>query len=145
MVMESENARRCIASSSNVLDLLVSFIGINDEALCILNILDIPEELLQETVLRNDNLVDTLTNVLHASNDVTRVNAAIFLKKLILVITPTQLASRKEALFEEVVRVLSDKISIQATKAALEVLHELCPWGKKYSEGDMCTYSAHAC
>ncbi|KAJ1407464.1 Zinc finger, RING/FYVE/PHD-type [Sesbania bispinosa] len=43
---------------------------------------------------------------------------------------PIQLISVKTILFEEIMRVLRDQISQQASKAALKLIVELCPWGR---------------
>ncbi|CAI9785836.1 unnamed protein product [Fraxinus pennsylvanica] len=53
----------------------------------------------------------------------------MILKSALNVANPVQLFGVKHEFFIEIVQILHDKISQQASKAALKLLVELCPWG----------------
>ncbi|KAG1369764.1 E3 ubiquitin-protein ligase PUB22 [Cocos nucifera] len=157
IVSESERNKRCVEASGAV-DLLASLIkksksnhpseqeqegiliindGIesstntaSDEALDILYSLQISERSLLHLIESNDDIIESLTTILRRSNYRSRAYAILLLKSLVSVIAPSRLTSFGQEFFEEVVSVLRDQISQQATKAALQVLGVLSPWGR---------------
>ncbi|XP_008799715.2 E3 ubiquitin-protein ligase PUB22-like [Phoenix dactylifera] len=153
IVSESERNKRCVEASGAV-DFLTSLIkksksnpreqqqegyindGIeldtsaSDEALNILYSLQISEQSLLHLIERNDGFIESLTAILRRSNYQSRAYAILLLKSLLSVIAPARLTSFSQEFFEEVVNVLRDQISHQATRAALQVLGLLSPWGR---------------
>ena len=59
----------------------------------------------------------------------------MLLRSAFEVADPIQLISVKTALFVEIMRVLRDQISQQASKAALKLIVELFPWGRNRIKG----------
>lgn len=59
-----------------------------------------------------------------------RAYAVMLLKSMIQVAEPIRLISLKQELFIEVVQVIHDQVSQQATKSALQVVIDICPWGR---------------
>ncbi|ONK71339.1 uncharacterized protein A4U43_C04F7460 [Asparagus officinalis] len=136
---ESEINRSCIENSEAVefLASVVSISGNNNgcddsvnEALEILSKLQISDQALIDLVSRFDDLIDSLTKILNQSNHTSRTNALILLKSIVQVISPARLMAVREDLFLGVVKILRDKISIKATKSALETLIGVCSWGR---------------
>ncbi|BFG34936.1 hypothetical protein CerSpe_212100 [Prunus speciosa] len=78
----------------------------------------------------DNNIVESLVKALKFKNFQSRAHAIILLKSVFEVADPIQLMSVKVECFHEIVRVLDDRISQQASKAALKLLVELCPWGR---------------
>ncbi|XP_054816475.1 E3 ubiquitin-protein ligase PUB23-like [Prosopis cineraria] len=74
--------------------------------------------------------IQSLIRILGNGNYQSRAYSTILLKSAFGVADPTQLMNVRTELFAELVRVLRDKISQQASKAALKLVVELCPWGK---------------
>lgn len=73
---------------------------------------------------------ESLFRVLETGDYQSRAYATMLLKSAFAVADPTQLMNVKTELFSQLKRVLSDGISQQASKAALKLVVELCPWGK---------------
>ncbi|KAJ6834417.1 E3 ubiquitin-protein ligase PUB23-like [Iris pallida] len=145
IVGESDRNRSCVESSGAV-DFLASVVEINstdmqeeeaaaaaavvDEALGILHSLQVSEQRLVDLVGSRGDFVDTLTAVLQHSSYQSRAYASLMLKSLLPVLSSAQIMGLKEQLFVEMVKVLKDRISYQATKAALRVLSTTIPWGR---------------
>ncbi|XP_010263015.1 PREDICTED: E3 ubiquitin-protein ligase PUB23-like [Nelumbo nucifera] len=109
----------------------LEFTRASDEALSILCHLQISQASLKSLVMsRNSEFVESLLRVLQRGNYQSRAYAALLLKSMFEVADPNQLISLKPKLFVEIVNVLRDQISTQASKAALQVLIEVCPWGR---------------
>ncbi|KAL3518634.1 hypothetical protein ACH5RR_021223 [Cinchona calisaya] len=102
-----------------------------DEALNLLYQLDPSDEDLKK--LMNDEgkyFVGSLVQILKCSgNCQSRVFAIMLLKSAFRVADPIQLTNIKQENFIEIVHILKDQIS-QASKAALKLLVEICPWGR---------------
>ncbi|KAG1363225.1 E3 ubiquitin-protein ligase PUB23 [Cocos nucifera] len=157
VVSESERNRRCVEATPGVVHTLLSIIHNNnnnssgtttsgeegipiaddvestnarDEALSILYLLQLSEQHLLDLAVGNGDFIESLTSILQRSNHQTRAYATLLLKSMLGVIAPARLAGVREELFEEVVGVLRDRVSHKATKAALQVLAWLCPWGR---------------
>ncbi|KAL3530308.1 hypothetical protein ACH5RR_009630 [Cinchona calisaya] len=105
---------------------------VSDEALNLLYNLDPSDEKFKKLV--NDEhgtkFVDSLLQILKCGNFQSRAYAIMLLKSALSVADPTHLISAKIELFIEIVHILKDQISQQATKAALKLLVEICPWGR---------------
>ncbi|KAJ6698456.1 E3 UBIQUITIN-PROTEIN LIGASE PUB23 [Salix purpurea] len=151
---ENETNKRCMEAAGAV-DFLVSVVNNfnslsfeetsedgfeitrpGDEALSILYGLQISESGLKNLIMgRNGELIiETLTKVMQGGNDESRAYAVLLLKSMLEVADPQKLISLKQELFSEIVQVLRDQISHKASKAALELLINLCPWGKKQNQ-----------
>jgi len=134
---ESERNKRCVESSGAV-DFLVSIVEkdqeatsvVLEEALNILYSLQISEQGLIQLLEKRRDFIDTLTVILQRSNYQCRAYSVLLLKSLVSVISPARLMSLRDDLFMEIVRVLKDRVSYQATKAALQVLNKISPWGR---------------
>ncbi|KAJ8506802.1 hypothetical protein OPV22_007688 [Ensete ventricosum] len=91
--------------------------------------LEISQEGLLDLLAKNANIIESLTTILRRSNGQSRSYATLLLRSLLGVISPARSIGLHAELFQEIVNVLRDRISHQATKAALHALVRLCPWG----------------
>ncbi|KAH7685525.1 Zinc finger RING/FYVE/PHD-type protein [Dioscorea alata] len=141
IVLDSERNRRCVEESGAV-EFLASIVddfrekdeeeeGVCDEALYILHCIHVSEQGLIKLISNNGGFIESLGMVMsRTTNYQTRVHAVLILKSLVEVIAPVRLMAVQEEVLREVVKVLSDHVSCQATKAALKVIAEVCPWGR---------------
>ncbi|MBA0658181.1 hypothetical protein Goklo_010412 [Gossypium klotzschianum] len=106
------------------------FIKASDEALSIFYDIKVSKSCLRSIISNDEVFVAYLVQVLENGNHKSRAYATMILKDLFQVADPTQLINVKSELFAQLVRALSDDVSQQATKAALKLLVELCPWGR---------------
>ncbi|XP_027344216.1 E3 ubiquitin-protein ligase PUB23-like [Abrus precatorius] len=85
-----------------------------------------------KSLINNEGIqfIESLFQVLRLGNYQSRAYATMLLRSAFEVADPIQLISVKTVLFVEIMRVLCDKISQQASKAALKLIVELCPWGR---------------
>ncbi|XP_020575910.1 E3 ubiquitin-protein ligase PUB23-like [Phalaenopsis equestris] len=141
IVSESERNKRCVEATPGAIDFLASIISnlstenedefASDEAVSILYSLQLSQQSLRDLQERNQDLIKSLTAILRRSaNYQTRAHAVLLIKALIGVVPPSRLISVGQEFFEEIVKVLRDRISYQAMKAALQVLYGVCPWGR---------------
>ncbi|XP_028756778.1 E3 ubiquitin-protein ligase PUB23-like [Neltuma alba] len=91
-----------------------------------------PSESHVKNLVSNESIkfIESLIQILRRGNYQSRAYATILLKSAFGVADPTQLINVRTELFVELMRVLRDKISQKASKAALKLLVELSPWGK---------------
>ncbi|KAK4286304.1 hypothetical protein QN277_002876 [Acacia crassicarpa] len=91
-----------------------------------------PSESHIKSLISNEGIkfIESLIQILRSGNYQSRAYATILLKSAFGVADPSQLINVRTELLAELTRVLRDKISQQATKAALKLVVELCPWGK---------------
>ncbi|GLT48653.1 hypothetical protein SLA2020_222630 [Shorea laevis] len=149
ITLEGERSRSCLESAGAV-EFLVSIIKSNnhsisqelhdsssdefmkasDEALSILNQLQISDSCLRKIINYDCGFVETLVGVLKQGNYQSRAYATLLLKNAFKVADSIQMTSTTRELFTEIVRVLRDQISQQASKAALKILVQLCHWGR---------------
>ncbi|MED6108785.1 hypothetical protein PIB30_027476 [Stylosanthes scabra] len=153
MAAESESNRRCIESAGAV-EFLASIVvmnhgydsieassdgdecfdtksGVSDEALNILHNLHLSENGLKVLLGFKDGIfIDSLTRVLQRGIYESRAYAVFLLKSMSQIANPNQLVNLRSELFVELVQVLKDQISQKASKATLQTLIELCPWGR---------------
>lgn len=85
-----------------------------------------------KNLIKNEGIqfIESLFQVLKLRNYKSRAYATKLLKSAFEVAGPTQLNSVRTELFVEIVRVLKDQISQQASKSALKLLVELCSRGR---------------
>ncbi|KAI3450772.1 hypothetical protein Pfo_007437 [Paulownia fortunei] len=101
-----------------------------DEALDILQKIELSDSDLKKLSADNGGFLASLMHVLENGNYQSRANATTLLKSALHVADPDHLIGSKPELFNHITHILGDKISPQATKAALKLLVELCPWGR---------------
>ncbi|KAF8693355.1 hypothetical protein HU200_038744 [Digitaria exilis] len=157
---ESDRNRRCVASTPGALDFLVSVVTDHstsssksslaaaaaaadelldsprpasspaDDALAVLYTLKPSETSLAQIIEKKPNFLDTMTSILRRPSYRSRTYAILLLKSMIAVTEPARLMNMSSELVQEVVHVISDRVSSKATRAALHVLCRLCPWGR---------------
>lgn len=138
IAFESERNKKCIEAAGGV-EFLASIIVrengkddimIPEAAVDVLSNLKISETDLKNLINNNGEFVESLLQVLKRGNYQSRAYTTMLLKSVYEEADPIQLISVKPIFFSEIVRVLQDHISQQASKAALKLLVELCPWGR---------------
>ncbi|CAL5200583.1 unnamed protein product [Lathyrus oleraceus] len=135
IVVESERNKKCLESAGAV-EFLASTMKKNSSSLSEAAIEVLfhinPSEVRIKNLINNESIqfIESLFHVLKLGSCQSRGYATMLLKSAFEVCDPIQLIGVKKAIFEEVTRVLVDKISQQATKAALKLLVELLPWGR---------------
>ncbi|XVE79163.1 hypothetical protein DITRI_Ditri14bG0035900 [Diplodiscus trichospermus] len=148
ITLEGERNRNCLEAAGAV-EFLVSiiksydsrllevennegseFIKASDEALCILYNIKVSESRLKSIISNDHEFIESVVQVLKNGNYQSRAYATMLLKDIFEVADPIQLISVTPEYFAEIVRTLRDQISQQASKAALKLLVELCPWGR---------------
>jgi hypothetical protein len=137
IVFESERNKKCL-ESAGAIEFLASIMknnsnssSLSEAAIEILFHLN-PSEVHIKSLINNESIqfIESLFHVLKLGSYQSRGYATMLLKSAFEVSDPIQLISVKIALFEELMRVLIDKISQQASKAALKLIVELLPWGR---------------
>lgn len=131
----SDANKRCLESAGAV-EFLASVINnagseeeSADTALSVLYSLKLSESGLR-ILSRNGEIVQSLTRIMQIGSYESRAYSILLLKSVLEIADPIQLINLKLDLFVEIVKALSDQISEQATKAALKLLVNLCPWGR---------------
>ena len=138
IAFESERNKKCIEAAGGV-EFLASIIVrengnddimITEAAADVLSNLKFSETDLKNLINNNGEFVESLLQVLKRGNYQSRAYTTMLLKSVYEEADPIHLISVKPGFFSEIVRVLQDHISQQASKAALKLLVELCPWGR---------------
>ncbi|CAI8583665.1 unnamed protein product [Vicia faba] len=139
IVVESERNKKCLESAGAVEFLAStmknnsnsSSISLSEAAIEVLFHIN-PSEVHIKNLIKNESIqfIESLFHVMKLGSCQSRGYATMLLKSAFQVCDPIQLIGVKKAIFEEVSRVLIDKISQQATKAALKLLVELLPLGR---------------
>ncbi|MBA0558328.1 hypothetical protein Golob_015352 [Gossypium lobatum] len=101
-----------------------------DEALSILYSLQLSEVSLKSLLGKNGDFILSLTRVMQHGSYESRAYAVLLLKSMAEIADPMQLINFRPQLFIELVQVLHDQISKQASKATLQLLVSICPWGR---------------
>ncbi|KAK7244794.1 hypothetical protein RIF29_39621 [Crotalaria pallida] len=102
-----------------------------DEALSILHDLHVSEGGLKTLLgFKNGEFIESLTRVMQKGVYESRVYAVFLLKSMCEVAESVQMLHLRTELFVELVHVLNDQISQKASKAALQTLIQVCPWGR---------------
>ncbi|TKY67014.1 E3 ubiquitin-protein ligase PUB23 [Spatholobus suberectus] len=135
IAFESESNKICL-ESAGAIDFLASTMIINSsvtseaaiEVLFHLN----PSESHLKNLMNNEGIqfTESLFRVLKLGKYQSRAYATVLLKSAFEVAGPTQLSNVTSELFVEIIRVLRDQISQEASTAALKLLVELCSWGR---------------
>ncbi|PKU69405.1 E3 ubiquitin-protein ligase PUB23-like [Dendrobium catenatum] len=133
-IISASEANRRIVQSSEAVEFVVSSIILEqhgDEALAILHSLQISDDRFITLLKSNPRFLDSLFAALNRSSYKSRAYATLLLKSIVPLVSPIILSSviQKENL-HQIVSVVNDRISSQATKAALRVLIELFCWGR---------------
>ncbi|KAL3379348.1 hypothetical protein AABB24_000183, partial [Solanum stoloniferum] len=136
--MESAGAMEFLASiinnnnnSNEVFEEEDGFMSTKDEALSILYQLKLSENGLRSLIMSgNGAFIESLTCVMQHGSYESRAYAVMLMKDMFKVSTPTLLLSLKQEFFTQVVQVLRDEISQKAMKASLQVLVNVCPFGR---------------
>ncbi|KAE8676533.1 E3 ubiquitin-protein ligase PUB22 [Hibiscus syriacus] len=133
---ENSTNKRCIESSGAV-DFLVSIVNNSDssaslvaEALSILYNLQLTEASLKNLMCKNSDFIRCLTRVMQRGSYESRAYAVLLSKSMVEVADPMKLINLRPELFVESIQVLRDQISKQASKASLQLLATICPWGR---------------
>ncbi|KAI3461244.1 hypothetical protein Pfo_017907 [Paulownia fortunei] len=131
----NESSKNHLQAAGTV-DFLLSIVRKNedamsrDEALNILQEMELSDSDLKTFFSDDGGILDSLIQVLESGNCKNRVQAITLLKSAFDIADPAHLIGSKPEIFTQTVRILRDEISQQATKAALKLLLELCPWGR---------------
>ncbi|KAG8483798.1 hypothetical protein CXB51_023427 [Gossypium anomalum] len=137
--MESSGAVEFLASfvrnynptaAEESLDYEFDSIRMIDEALSILYSLQLSEASLKNLMGKNGDFILSLTGVMQRGSYESRAYAVLLLKSMAEIADPMQLINFRPQLFIELVQVLHDQISKQASKATLQLLVSICPWGR---------------
>lgn len=138
IVLESERNRNLLAQSVEAFDFLAlviksggsNNIGSSELAVEILFHIRSSQTHLKNLVNSDANFINSLTVVLQHGNCQCRAHAVMLLKSSLELADPIRLMSIERELLSEIVRVIHDHISHQASKSALKILAEVCPWGR---------------
>ncbi|CAD6342750.1 unnamed protein product [Miscanthus lutarioriparius] len=118
------------ADDDFVLDSPTSTSSPAEDALGVLYSLQPSERSLAQIMERDGDFLDALASVLRRPSYRSRAYGILLLKAMTAVLTPARLMTVSASLVQEVVRVVSDRVSSKAVRAALRVLCRLCPWGR---------------
>ncbi|CAK9152947.1 unnamed protein product [Ilex paraguariensis] len=102
----------------------------SDEALSILHHLQLSEDGFKSLYGQNGQFIESLKQIMQRGNYESRAYSVFLLKSIFEVAEPMQLISLKPDFFLEIVQLLNDQISHNASKAALQLLINVCPWGR---------------
>ncbi|CAN7019624.1 unnamed protein product [Brassica oleracea var. botrytis] len=144
IVSENKTNKRCLEAagvpeflativsnneSQNVFD---SSMSLTDEALSLLYHLETSETVLKNLLnnKKGRDIVSSLVNIMQRGMYESRAYATLLLKNILEVAEPMHIMNLKPLVFTEVVQILEDRISHKATKAALHILVNICPWGR---------------
>ncbi|CAF1867666.1 BnaC04g44960D [Brassica napus] len=144
IVSENKTNKRCLEAagvpeflativsnneSQNVFD---SSMSLTDEALSLLYHLETSETVLKNLLNKKKgrDIVSSLINIMQRGMYESRAYATLLLKNILEVAEPMHIMNLKPLVFTEVVQILEDRISHKATKAALHILVNICPWGR---------------
>ncbi|KAH7838383.1 hypothetical protein Vadar_025691 [Vaccinium darrowii] len=141
---ESEKSRVCMVEAGAMKAMIFLIIrcfkeGKSDsleESLKILHLIWTPTVDAKEMVKENVDLIESILWVLSLDREekgnhvCVKTNALLVLKKVAEVLSSTLLERLKLNFFNVIVTVVRENISLQATKAALHVLINVCPWGR---------------
>ncbi|KAJ3675146.1 hypothetical protein LUZ60_004188 [Juncus effusus] len=158
LISESERNKRFVEESEEVMDFLVSVVRdykfgdkneellyeeeelecnyisssniACEEALYVLYSLQLSQQGWIGILEKNGDFINILTTILARSNYQSRAYAIFLIKSLVRVVSPERMISASSKLIQEVVRVIQDQVSSKSTKAALQVLYRLGPWGR---------------
>ncbi|KAJ4977573.1 hypothetical protein NE237_008353 [Protea cynaroides] len=132
---ENERNRRSL-ESAGVVEFLASIVtndessdSASDEALYILYHLQISEAGLKNLINRNGDFIETLMRALQYGSYPSRAYASLLLKCMFQLADPIYLMSLQLEHFVQIVNILDDQISQQASKASLQIMINLLEAG----------------
>ncbi|KAH6772999.1 hypothetical protein C2S52_004155 [Perilla frutescens var. hirtella] len=132
-----ESSRNQLQTAGPVVEFLSSVVRKNadaaakDEAIDILQKIELLDSDLKRLAADNNGeFLDSLMQILEIGSDQSRAHAITLLKSAFDVADPDHLMGSRPELFGHISRIIADKISAEATKSALKLLVELCPWGR---------------
>ncbi|KAF8101743.1 hypothetical protein N665_0201s0064 [Sinapis alba] len=131
IVSENATNKRCL-EAAGVPEFLATIVCNNDEALSLLYHLDASETVLKNLLnnKKGNDIVKSLMNIMQRGIYESRAYATLLLKNILEVADPMQIMTLKPTVFTEVVQILDDRISHKATRAAMHILVNVCPWGR---------------
>lgn len=101
-----------------------------EEALSILCNLQLSDVGLKNLMNKNGGFIESLTQIMQRGTFESRAYAVLLLKSMLEVADPIHLINLSPQFFIEIIQILRDQISHQASKAALQSLINLLPWGR---------------
>ncbi|KAK2989241.1 hypothetical protein RJ640_013189 [Escallonia rubra] len=147
IALENETNKRCMeaAGAADYLASLLSnrnendslepeegfeFNRASDAAISILYHLKLSETSLRSLMTENAEYIPSLMRVVQEGNYESRTYAIMLLKSVMEVAEPMEVITLKGEFFSELVQVLHDQIAHKAMKATLQLLINVCPWGR---------------
>lgn len=124
IIREAEPRTTDIFLGSTIID------HIRDEAISVLYNFESSDSSMKRLLSNNGEFIHSLTQVLKHGTYQSRAYAIMLLKSILNVADPVVLTGLDRDLFIETLNVLKDNITQQASKAALKLLVEVCPWGR---------------
>lgn len=124
IIREAEPRTTDIFLGSTIID------HIRDEAISVLYNFESSESSMKRLLSNHGEFIHSLTQVLKHGTYQSRAYAIMLLKSILNVADPVVLTGLDHDLFIETLNVLKDNITQQASKAALKLLVEVCPWGR---------------
>ncbi|XP_004303406.1 PREDICTED: E3 ubiquitin-protein ligase PUB23 [Fragaria vesca subsp. vesca] len=100
------------------------------EALSVLYNLQVSESALQSLLGKESELIESLVKLIQRGTYESRAYAVMMLRSMFEVADTMKMINLRPEFFCEVVQVLKDQISTQASKATLQLLIKVCPWGR---------------
>ncbi|KAK1389711.1 RING-type E3 ubiquitin transferase [Heracleum sosnowskyi] len=101
-----------------------------DEALSILYHLHLSETSLKSLIGENSEFIESMIRFMKSENYESRTYSILLLKSIFSIVDQVEIMSFRGELFQEIVQVLKDEISPKASKAAFQILINLCPVGR---------------
>ncbi|XP_057505704.1 E3 ubiquitin-protein ligase PUB23-like [Actinidia eriantha] len=101
----------------------------SDDALNLLHFLQL-SELALISLSKNNEFIDSLLYIMQNRSYESRAYAILLLGSMLEVGEPMQLIGLKPELFVEIVKILGDRISSNASKSALQLLINVVQWGR---------------
>ncbi|CAK9184669.1 unnamed protein product [Ilex paraguariensis] len=142
IVNENEKNRKFMEETSGATKAMVLFFikcfkegrteGL-EEALRILHLIWSPTNDNKQIVKENFDLVQSIIWILQTDMDnhvTVKIHAVAVLKMVVEYASSCLLERLKPDFFKETVKILQENISQQAVKSVLQVLNEVCPWGR---------------
>ncbi|XP_061343128.1 E3 ubiquitin-protein ligase PUB22-like [Gastrolobium bilobum] len=118
----------CLDDDDDVFDLKTSA---GDDALCILHSLNLSETGLKTLLgFKDGEFMNSLTRVMQRGIYDSQAYAVLLMKSMSEVANSVDIVNLRNELFIALVHVLKDQISHKASKATLQTLIQLSPWGR---------------
>ncbi|KAL1544540.1 E3 ubiquitin-protein ligase PUB23-like [Salvia divinorum] len=132
-----DSSRLQLKAAASVVDFLSAVVRENsdaparDEAVDILHTIEPSDSDLKKlTAVKDGEFLDSLMQIMDNGSYQSRAHAVTLMKSAFSVADPDHLIGTRPELFGHMSRIIADDISPQATRSALKLLVELCPWGR---------------